>query len=141
MLYSEFKNTYPIGTQIKFSRIQNPTTLADQVWNSMTDNGFVYKIIGHMGGFDDDVFKILATIEDYDKVNCKKPQDFLTDKHLLNIEDECLPHVSIIAGTSAVASVTVPSVNIATHYPDICPHCGAPAYIGFYKVDCSKKCQ
>lgn len=140
MLYSEFKNKYPIGTQIKFSGIQNPISLADQLWNSMTSNGFVYKIIGHMGGHDNDMFNILATIEDYDRVNCKKSQSFLTDKHLLRIEDECLANIAIIAGASTTVSVTSTPVDMASHYPDICPHCGAPAYVGFYKIDCSKKC-
>ena len=31
-----------------------------------------------------------------------------------------------------------PERNNKKHYPDKCPKCGAPAYIGLFRVDCSK---
>lgn len=31
-------------------------------------------------------------------------------------------------------------VAVAADYPHTCPRCGAPAYVGFAKVDCSAKC-
>jgi hypothetical protein len=29
-----------------------------------------------------------------------------------------------------------PQIDLS-HYPDTCPHCGKPAFIGLTKVDCS----
>ena len=37
--------------------------------------------------------------------------------------------------------ITFPKIIADRIYPHICPYCGASAYIGFSKVECSKDCQ
>ena len=37
-----------------------------------------------------------------------------------------------------VKAVAKPKSN---DYPHVCPRCGAPAYCGLFKVDCSKNCK
>jgi hypothetical protein len=45
-----------------------------------------------------------------------------------------------------LVKTALPSSTIVSHrsrssvYPHTCPRCGAPAYVGFSKVDCSRSC-
>ena len=137
MTYDEFKNQYPIGSLIKYLMIPNATQLADNIWNMAVAQGLVYKILGHMGSATDS-FKILVSIDSYDPITCKLSADFLADQHLLDIRKDRLPYIAI-AGSASAKSPMTPE-EIASYYPHVCPRCGAPAYIGFYKTDCSTGC-
>ena len=135
MTYDEFKNQYPIGALIKYLPIPNAILLADNIWNMTVGQGLVYKILGHMG-HSVNLFKVLVSIDSFDPVICKLSQDFLQDQHLLDFKTDRLPYIVIVNSTKSPMS----PAELAAHFPHVCPKCGAPAYVGFYKTDCSANC-
>lgn len=132
-----FKQEYPVGSLIKYTEILYPKTIQEQIWNSTAKQGIVFRIEGHLGeviGGIEKVFRVLGTVYDYDQNTCSLSNDFLEDEHILLIGDSKLSYISIVNKTNNSTT------NINDRYPNICPHCGAPAYIGMFSVDCSKSC-
>jgi hypothetical protein len=134
MIYENFKRKFAIDNLIKYTEILNPKTIQEQIWNSTVRQGLVFRIIGHLGitTGPENIFKILAKVYKYDEDNCTLSQDFLENEHILYIGESRLPHVEKID--------SLENKNSSNEFPHVCPNCGAPAYIGIFSVDCSKKC-
>jgi hypothetical protein len=135
MHYEKFKEEFAIGTLIKYVEINRPTSLQEQIWNSTVRQGLIFKIVGHLGMTvgSEDVFKVLATVFDYDEKECTMSEEFLEDEHILYIGETRLPYLKII-------SSEIKQAKHISNFPHVCPYCGAPAYVGIFSVDCSNNC-
>lgn len=135
MDYKEFKEKHPIGTVFKCLEIP-PLSIEDNLWNGMAKQQLNFEVVGHVVQTKlnkQDQYTIIIKVVSYDPMTCTLSKSYLEDTHFFHVNKVRVGYLQILNKSESFSSAS-------NQYPHVCPKCGAPAYVGLFSSDCSRKC-